>query len=207
MIYCVEDDDGIRELIVCALRSGGYTAEGFCCADDFYKKMETAVPELILLDIMLPDEDGYSILRKLKANAASADIPVIMLTAKSEESDKVTGLESGADDYITKPFGIMELLSRIRAVLRRAGKHAHSSELLSYKNIVMDLQRRTVLYGDTPVSLTFKEFELLAYLLRNREIVITRENILEKIWGYNFVGETRTVDMHIKSLNRLAVRI
>lgn len=202
LIYCVEDDDGIRELITCVLKSGNYDVKVFECAAPFNETIKKKVPELILLDIMLPDEDGMSILRRLKANKDTADVPVIMLTAKTAELDKVNGLESGADDYICKPFGVMELLSRIKAVLRRSGHKPAADNSLEIDGLVLDSEKRTVEYNGTSVTLTFKEFELLACLMRNRGIVLTREKLMEKVWGFDFEGETRTVDVHVKTLRR-----
>lgn len=202
LIYCVEDDDGIRELITCVLKSGNYDVKVFECAAPFNETIKKKVPDLILLDIMLPDEDGMSILRRLKANKDTADVPVIMLTAKTAELDKVNGLESGADDYICKPFGVMELLSRIKAVLRRSGHKPAADNSLEIDGLVLDSEKRTVEYNGTSVTLTFKEFELLACLMRNRGIVLTREKLMEKVWGFDFEGETRTVDVHVKTLRR-----
>ena len=203
LIYCVEDDDGIRELITCVLRSGSYETEVFDCAAPFNEAVKKRVPDLILLDIMLPDEDGFSILRRLKADKATADVPVIMLTAKTAELDKVNGLESGADDYICKPFGVMELLSRIKAVLRRTGrKSVVSDSVLEIDGLSLDNEKRIVSYNGTEVTLTYKEFELLACLMRNRGIVLTREKLMEKVWGFDFEGETRTVDVHVKTLRQ-----
>ena len=201
-IYCVEDDDGIRELITCVLKSGNYDVKVFECAAPFNETIKKKVPDLILLDIMLPDEDGMSILRRLKANKDTADVPVIMLTAKTAELDKVNGLESGADDYICKPFGVMELLSRIKAVLRRSGHKPAADNSLEIDGLVLDSEKRTVEYNGTSVTLTFKEFELLACLMRNRGIVLTREKLMEKVWGFDFEGETRTVDVHVKTLRQ-----
>ena len=203
LIYCVEDDDGIRELITCVLRSGSYETEVFDCAAPFNEAVKKRVPDLILLDIMLPDEDGFSILRRLKADKTTADVPVIMLTAKTAELDKVNGLESGADDYICKPFGVMELLSRIKAVLRRTGRKSPVSDnVLEIDGLSLDNEKRIVSYNGTEVTLTYKEFELLACLMRNRGIVLTREKLMEKVWGFDFEGETRTVDVHVKTLRQ-----
>ena len=201
-IYCVEDDEGIRELISCALKSGGYEVKAFEKAVPFYEALKTRQPALILLDIMLPDEDGISILTNIKKNEVYSDIPVIMLTAKSSEIDKVTGLEAGADDYITKPFGVMELLSRIKAVLRRTKKDETTSNIMSVGRLTLNFQKRLVKYDEKNVVLTFKEFELLAYLMQNQGIVLTREKLMEKVWGFDFEGESRTVDMHIKTLRQ-----
>ena len=202
-IFCVEDDTGIRELITCALQSGGYTAEGFPDGKSFFHRLRDDKPALILLDIMLPDEDGISILKRLKGNDATAEIPVIMLSAKSSEIDKVTGLENGADDYITKPFGIMELLSRIKAVLRRSHTvQKAESHVLSAHDLTIDLDQRTVVYLEAEIVLTYKEFELLSYLVRNRGTAISRDRLLEQVWGFSYEGETRTVDAHVKTLRQ-----
>ena len=163
----------------------------------------TGIYDIILLDIMLPDEDGISILKRLKGNDATAEIPVIMLSAKSSEIDKVTGLENGADDYITKPFGIMELLSRIKAVLRRSHTvQKAESHVLSAHDLTIDLDQRTVVYLETEIVLTYKEFELLSYLVRNRGTAISRDRLLEQVWGFSYEGETRTVDAHVKTLRQ-----
>jgi two-component system alkaline phosphatase synthesis response regulator PhoP len=201
MIYCVEDDRSIRELIIYALKSNGFDAIGFGEGGPFFQALENGLPSLILLDIMLPGEDGIEILKRLKASPRTRHIPVIMLTAKSAEYDKVLGLDSGADDYITKPFGIMEFLSRVKAVLRRAGSLNTSSEL-SAGRLTMNIDRRAVLVDGQEVSLTFKEFELLKYLLKNAGIVLTRDKLLEEVWGYEYEGETRTVDVHIRTLRQ-----
>lgn len=201
-IFCIEDDDGIRELILCAVQSGGYTAEGFYSGKEMFRRLKQLKPDLILLDIMLPDEDGLSILKRLKSSEETTEIPVIMLSAKSSEIDKVTGLENGADDYITKPFGIMELLSRIKAVLRRSGGRTEKTYPLEMNGLVIDLNQRAVLYHDQEIVLTYKEFELLAYLMRNRGTAISRDRLLDEVWGFQYEGETRTVDVHIKTLRQ-----
>ncbi|MBM7686733.1 response regulator transcription factor [Defluviitalea raffinosedens] len=201
MIYCVEDDRSIRELIIYALKSNGYEAIGFSEGRPFLKALESRLPALILLDIMLPGEDGIEILKKLKASPKTRHIPIIMLTAKSAEYDKVLGLDNGADDYITKPFGIMEFLSRVKAVLRRSGNVSNSSEL-STGRLTMYIDRHVVLADGKEVALTFKEFELLKYLLENAGIVLTRDKLLEEVWGYEYEGETRTVDVHIRTLRQ-----
>lgn len=199
MIYCVEDDDNIRDLVVYALKTGGFEAQGFADGDALWEGLSQRKPSLIVLDIMLPGEDGISILTRLKKYDETKDIPVILLTAKSAEYDKVQGLDLGADDYITKPFGVMELLSRIRAVLRRAAPVSHEDKL-SFGDLVVDVKGHRVTVGGEEVVLTLKEFELLHYLMKNRGIVLTRDKILEAIWGYEFAGETRTVDVHVSSL-------
>lgn len=200
-IYLVEDDESIRELILYALENSGFEAHGFSSAEDYWKAMKEELPLLSILDIMLPGEDGLKILRRLKETPRTTQLPVIMLTAKATEYDKVKGLDLGADDYITKPFGVMELISRVRAVLRRVRPETAAGPL-RYDSIVLDEERRTVTAASEQVSLTFKEFELLALLMRNEGIVLTREKIMEKVWGFDYEGESRTVDMHIKSLRQ-----
>ena len=201
-IYCVEDDNGIRELLSCALRSGGYGVKAFPMANPFYAELEANQPSLILLDIMLPNEDGLSVLSKLKADPKYKDVPVIMLTAKSSEIDKVSGLELGADDYITKPFGVMEMLSRIKAVLRRTARQEDDSEVLTIREVSLDVSKRIVTVNGQEVALTYREFELLMYLMRHVSIAVSRDKLMERVWGYEFAGETRTVDMHIKTIRQ-----
>ncbi|MGN0439490.1 response regulator transcription factor [Oscillospiraceae bacterium HCP3S3_D12] len=202
MIYLVEDDDSIRELVLYTLHTTGFEAEGFQNAADFWQALEKELPQLVLLDIMLPDEDGLHILKRLRAGAETADLPVMMLTAKSSEYDRVVGLDSGADDYMPKPFGMMELVSRVRALLRRAAKPAAEDKLFTAGSLAVDVKRRAVTVDGEPVILTYKEFELLCYLLENRGVVLSRDQILTKIWDYNYSGETRTVDVHIRTLRQ-----
>ena len=202
MIYLVEDDDSIRELVLYTLHTTGFEAEGFKNAADFWQALEKELPQLVLLDIMLPDEDGLHILKRLRAGAETADLPVMMLTAKSSEYDRVVGLDSGADDYMPKPFGMMELVSRVRALLRRAAKPAAEDKLFTAGSLAVDVKRRAVTVDGEPVILTYKEFELLCYLLENRGVVLSRDQILTKIWDYNYSGETRTVDVHIRTLRQ-----
>lgn len=202
MIYLVEDDDSIRELVLYTLHTTGFEAEGFRNAADFWQALEKELPQLVLLDIMLPDEDGLHILKRLRAGAETADLPVMMLTAKSSEYDRVVGLDSGADDYLPKPFGMMELVSRVRALLRRAAKPAAEDKLFTAGPLTVDVKRRAVTVDGEPVILTYKEFELLCYLLENRGVVLSRDQILTKIWDYNYSGETRTVDVHIRTLRQ-----
>ncbi len=204
LIYCVEDDGGIRELISCALSSGGYQVKGFGNGDELFDGMKSVIPQLVLMDVMLPGDDGITILKKLKTNSAYSNIPVIMLTAKSSEIDKVTGLEAGADDYITKPFGVMELLSRIKAVLRRTGNtlSTESSSEICIRELKIDIQKRTVYWNGNEVVLTFKEFELLSFLAKHQNNAISRSQLLDKVWGFHYEGETRTVDVHIKTLRQ-----
>ena len=201
-IYVVEDDENIRELVVYTLNASGYEAAGYVDGQDFDTAMMMAEPDLIVLDIMLPGEDGISILKRLKAAAATRGIPVIMLTAKSAEYDKVLGLDAGADDYVAKPFGVMELVSRVRAVLRRMIREKGGGDALAMGPILVDTARYSVSVADREVPLTVKEFELLRLLMENPGHVFNREQLLERIWGYSFDGETRTVDVHIRSLRK-----
>ena len=202
-IYYVEDDTSIRELVLYALKTAEFQVMGFENAASFYKRMKEQQPDLILLDIMLPDEDGVSILKKLKSRPDTENIPVIMMTAKSSEYDKVLGLDSGADDYITKPFGVMELISRVKAVIRRSDRSKGSAgEVLKIGELVLDEQNHEVYARGQEVSLTFKEFELLSYLMKNRGLVLSRDKILNTIWNYEYEGESRTVDVHIGSLRQ-----
>lgn len=202
-IYYVEDDTNIRELVLYALKTAEFQVMGFENAASFYKRMKEQQPDLILLDIMLPDEDGVSILKKLKSRPDTENIPVIMMTAKSSEYDKVLGLDSGADDYITKPFGVMELISRVKAVIRRSDRSKGSAgEVLKIGELVLDEQKHEVYARGQEVSLTFKEFELLSYLMKNRGLVLSRDKILNTIWNYEYEGESRTVDVHIGSLRQ-----
>ena len=210
MIFCVEDDRNIRELLVYTLSTTGYQAQGFDSGKELFQELKNNRPELILLDIMLPGEDGYAILDKLKANSSTKEIPVIMVTAKGAEFDKVKGLDAGADDYITKPFGMMELISRVNALLRRASRPsqgaaeevAEPSDLMAVGAIKLSPSARTVVANGREVNLTRKEFDLLRTLMENKGRVLTREQLLEQVWGVSFVGETRTVDMHVKTLRR-----
>lgn len=199
MIYCVEDDDNIRELVIYTLETTGLKAKGFAEGAEFMEALAFDTPELILLDIMLPGEDGLAILRKLKSSSKTKDIPVIMVTAKGTEYDKVVGLDSGADDYVTKPFGMMELVSRIKAVLRRSGQMSDRADL-EIDGVKMNVKKHEVTVDGQAVTLTLKEFELLERLMRNQNIVLTRDQLLEDIWGYDFDGETRTVDVHVRTL-------
>lgn len=201
MIYCVEDDSNIRELVVYTLESTGMKACGFPDGTAFMKALAFETPELVLLDIMLPGEDGISLLKKLKSSAKTKDIPVIMVTAKGAEYDKVIGLDSGADDYVTKPFGMMELISRVKAVLRRT-KREEKTEQYEIRNLVLDQKKHEVRVDGNPVTLTLKEFELLELLIRNKNIVLSRDRLLEEVWGYDFGGETRTIDVHIRTLRQ-----
>lgn len=201
LIYTVEDDSSIREIQQYALQNSGFDVQGFSCGRELRQALETKIPSLILLDIMLPGEDGLKILLGLRQDSATAHIPIIMVTAKSTELDKVKGLDLGADDYMTKPFGIMELISRVKALLRRTENLAEPS-VLTNGPIAMDTEKRSVTVGGKPCELTFKEFELLRMLLINQGIVLSRDIIMEQIWGFDYEGESRTVDMHIKTLRQ-----
>lgn len=203
MIYCVEDDENIRELVIYTLQSTGLDACGFEDGKAFLQALALETPELILMDIMLPGEDGISLLKKLKSSQKTKDIPVIMVTAKGTEYDKVKGLDLGADDYVTKPFGMMELVSRIKAVLRRSKRTTpEKGKVLSVGDIVIDTNKHEVKAGDEVISLTLKEYELLKRLVSNPNMVMTRDALLEDIWGYDFDGETRTVDVHVRTLRQ-----
>ena len=197
MIYLLEDDSGIRSLVLYALNNSGLPAEGFETPSEFYAAMAHHTPDLLLLDIMLPEEDGLSILRKLRSSPETRRLPVIMLTAKGTEYDKVEGLDSGADDYVTKPFGAMELISRVKALLRRS---APEDESVSAGDITVIPERHEVTVYGKSVTLTLKDYELLLLLMRNRGRVFSREELLQKVWGYGFKGESRTVDVHIRTL-------
>ncbi|WP_318360538.1 response regulator transcription factor [uncultured Agathobaculum sp.] len=204
MIYCVEDDAGIRELVVYTLRNTGFEADGCPDGAALTAALRKQTPQLILLDIMLPGEDGITILRRLRAAPDTADIPVILLTAKNTEYDKVVGLDTGADDYIAKPFGMMELVARIRAVLRRTEARAESEgpHPLVAGGICVDERAHTVFADGQEVQLTLKEYQLLTLLMKNRGAVLTRDVLLENIWGYGSENETRTVDVHIRTLRQ-----
>ena len=202
MIYFVEDDDSIRELIIYTLNSQGIRAEGFAKPSEFWKAMEEKTPALILLDIMLPEEDGISILKKIRSKKMWKKIPVIMLTAKGSEFDTVMGIDSGADDYVPKPFRMMELLSRIRAHLRRNDDEVVKETVLSVGTLTVDPQKHIVKSNGEEVTLTLKEFELLHLLMENKGMVLSRAQILDRVWGYEFDGESRTVDVHIRTLRQ-----
>lgn len=197
-IYIVEDDENIRELVTYALKTNGYDAMGFHHAAAFWQAMNHKACDLVLLDIMLPQESGLDVLRKMKQGDFK-QIPVILVTAKAMEFDKIQGLDSGADDYISKPFSILELVSRVKAVLRRYVVK-ENEEVLTYRTMILDLKQRTVSVAGVPCVLTFKEFELLHYFMKNINVVLSREKIMEVVWGFDFEGESRTVDMHVKSL-------
>lgn len=199
MIYCVEDDGSIRDLMVYALQAASFSAVGCADGEEFWQAMRQETPELVMLDIMLPGEDGISILKKLRAVPATADIPVIMATAKGTEYDRVIGLDLGADDYLTKPFGMMEMVSRIRAVLRRTGHRAEPT-VLRQGGILLDEARHAVEVDGVPVTLTLKEYDLLRLFMENPGLVFTRDRLLSAVWGADYYGETRTVDVHIGTL-------
>jgi len=200
MIYLLEDDDSIRDLVIYTLTAQGMEARGFPTPGAFWKAVAQEVPTLVLLDIMLPEEDGLSVLKKLRAGAETARLPVILLTAKSTEYDKVLGLDGGADDYVSKPFGMMELLSRIRALLRRTAESR--DEVLEHGGLRVVPDKHVVEADGQPVALTQKEFELLCLLLRSPGKVFSREQLIEQVWGYAFTGETRTVDVHVRTLRQ-----
>ena len=201
MIYLVEDDESIRELVVYTLKSQGMDAKGFERPSLFWKELEKEAPALILLDIMLPEEDGISILGKLRKKSATRDLPIIMMTAKGTEYDKVLGLDSGADDYITKPFGMMELVSRVKAVLRRSSRNEKKDEIVVGQLKIYPNKHKVKSCGNE-VTLTNKEFKLLCLLVESKGNVLNRDQLLTNIWGYDFDGETRTVDVHIRSLRQ-----
>ncbi|MCI7570791.1 MAG: response regulator transcription factor [Clostridiales bacterium] len=201
MIYIIEDDTDIREMESYALRNSGFDILALSDGSGLAEALTRETPDLILLDIMLPGEDGLSILRRLRASERTKRIPIIMVTAKTTEIDKVRGLDMGADDYITKPFGIMELVSRVKALLRRAAPEENDG-IIACGTIVMNDSKRRVQAGETVVELTYKEYELLRHMLINRGVVLTREKLLGAVWGYDYIGETRTVDMHIKTLRQ-----
>lgn len=199
MIFCVEDDSGIRDLMIYTLNASGFEACGFGDASALWDALKTATPELILLDIMLPGEDGITVLKKLRAKQSTADIPVMMASAKGSEYDKVIGLDLGADDYLAKPFGMMEMVSRVKAVLRRAG-HQEKRQVLEVDGLELNPSAHTVTSGGQPLQLTLKEFQLLELFMRHPGQVFSREQLLMKVWGSEFIGETRTVDVHIGTL-------
>ncbi len=198
MIYCVEDESSIRDLMLYTLKASGFDARGFESGSEFWPAIKEQMPSLIILDVMLPDEDGLTILKALRSSPVTMDIPVIMATAKDSEYDKVIGLDSGADDYLSKPFGMMEMVSRIKAVLRRAAPK--QTKVLVCGGISLDKSRHSVSVYGTPVSLTLKEYELLKLFMENPDRVFSREVLLSEIWGNDFIGETRTVDVHIGTL-------
>ena len=200
MIYIVEDYRNIQEIELFALKNSGYQAMGFETAKDFYKALDSRLPELVLLDIMLPDEDGMSILKRLRSRPDTQRVPVILVTAKTTELDKVKGLDGGADDYIAKPFGVMEMIARVKALLRRSGGTEDS--LMTCGDVTLDSEKRMVFAAGKPVELTYKEFELLRLLMKNHGIVISRDVIMERVWDSSFEGESRTIDVHVRTLRQ-----
>lgn len=201
-IFCVEDDGDIRELIEYTLKTAGFEVRGFEGGAELFEALESARPLLILLDIMLSGTDGMKILKQLREKSATADIPVIMVTAKSDRLDKVRGLDCGADDYVTKPFDILELIARIKAVLRRSKAKQNTAEVLECGEIEADLPQRRITVSGNEITLTYKEFELLVFLMENKGKVVTRTTLLDKIWNTDFEGESRTVDVHIRTLRQ-----
>lgn len=199
LVYIVEDDTDIREMESYALKNSGLEVESLSNGAALNEALKKRLPDLILLDIMLPDEDGLSILKRLRAEKETKELPIIMVTAKTTELDKVRGLDMGADDYLTKPFGIMELVSRVKALLRRTKRQTNE---LVYESITLDDERHLVTANGEPVELTYKEFELLKFLLQNCGTVVSRDRLMDAVWGFAFAGETRTVDMHIKTLRK-----
>ena len=202
LIYIVEDDENILEIEEIALRNANYQVSGFSSARGMYEKLSKIKPDLFLLDIMLPDEDGNQILRNLRKNPETARIPAIMVTAKSSEIDLIKAFDEGSDDYIKKPFSIMELTSRVKAVLRRTNKNEDEHIVINYKDLTLNDEKRKVSISGENIDLTYKEYELLRYLLVNKGIVLSREKIMDYVWGTDFMGESRTLDMHIKTLRK-----
>ena len=201
VVFVVEDDTNIREIERYALKNSGYEVETFESGAELFQRLKEEIPSLILLDIMLPGESGLDILAKIRGTAETSRVPIIMVTAKTSELDKVKGLDLGADDYISKPFGVMELVSRVKALLRRSNPVQDEAQLM-LGDIYIDNDRHAVLVGGKPCELTFKEFELLKYLIINRGIVLSRDKLMNQVWGFEYEGESRTVDMHIKTLRQ-----
>lgn len=201
MIYYVEDDKNIRDLVIYTLNQSGFEARGFTNGKEFWQACKTQLPALVLLDIMLPGEDGIQILKKLKTDRTTCELPVMMITAKSTEYDKVIGLDSGADDYLVKPFGMMEMISRVKALLRRVAPKSEP-DLLIAEGLVVNVGKHLVTINEKAVVLTYKEFELLRFLLENRGLVFGREKLLAEVWGYDYEGGTRTIDVHIQTLRQ-----
>ena len=199
MIYLVEDDSGIRDLMIYALKASGYEAQGFEKSEGFWQPMEHKLPELVILDIMLPGENGLTILQKLRQNSGTYRLPVIMATAKGSEYDRVVGLDMGADDYLSKPFGMMEMVSRVKALLRRTGQ-AEPQKLLTLGDLEMNPAEHTVKISGEFIELTLKEYNLLKIFLENKGLVFSREKLLSEVWGAQFIGESRTVDVHVGTL-------
>ncbi|WP_313168181.1 response regulator transcription factor [Streptococcus parasuis] len=201
MIYCVEDDDAIRELMIYSLKTAGFEARGFVDAEAFWPVIEQELPDLVLLDVMMPGQDGISILQQLRSQSYTRDLPVVMATARGTEIDKVQSLDLGADDYLVKPFGMMEMISRIKAVLRRSQRN-QPLDLCYFGDIQMDVERHKVSVRNRKVELTLKEFELLHILLKAPQKVFSRQELLDRVWGQDFLGETRTVDVHVGTLRQ-----
>ena len=201
-VFCVEDDANIRELISYTLTSAGFEVESFENGNAFFKRLSVQTPDVVLLDIMLPDMDGMEILKKLRSDESKNNVCVIMLTAKSERMDKIRGLDTGADDYMTKPFDVLELISRVKAILRRTQRKSEDTHELCFDQIRLDHKKRVVYVSDTEISLTYKEYELLHMLMAAKRDVVTRETIISKIWGTDFEGESRTLDVHIRTLRQ-----
>ncbi len=202
MIYLLEDDKNIVELLTYSLGKSGFEVEGFGAPSELFSALKKSKPQLIILDVMLPEEDGLAVLAKIRENKRTEDIPIIMLTAKGSEFDKVTALDMGADDYVTKPFGVMELIARVRAVIRRTAKEEKSEKIYSRKGLTLSLEKHEITAGGESVLLTYKEFELLSFLFENAGRVLSRDKILRDVWGYEFDGENRTVDVHIRTLRQ-----
>ncbi len=200
LIYIIEDDDSIREIEEFALKNAGHKVCGFACARDFYKKMEEIIPDLCLVDIMLPDENGNEIVRKLRSNSETKKLPIIMVTAKTTELDLVKGIEDGADDYIKKPFSVMELISRVKALLRRT--FVEEVKELKLDELTVNNEKHEVSINGNLIELTFKEYELLSLFLINKGMVLTRDTIMDQVWGTDYEGESRTIDMHVKTLRQ-----
>lgn len=201
MIWCVDDDNTIRDIEVYTLEQTGFKARGFSDGISMLKALKTEIPDLIILDIMMPELDGIEVLKRLRAEALYRDIPVIMATAKGTEMDKIVGLNSGADDYLVKPFGVMEMVARVNAVLRRMRKEAPIDEFTVGKIVLKDVEH-TVLVDGKKIELTHKEFKMLRLFMKNQNIVFSRDKLMQEIWGTDYIGETRTVDMHIKTLRQ-----
>jgi len=200
LIYIIEDDDNIREIEEFALKNAGHKVLGFSCAKEFYKKMEEVTPDLCLVDIMLPDENGSDIVKKLRTKSETKKLPIIMVTAKTTELDLVKGIEDGADDYIKKPFSVMELVSRVKALLRRTLKE--DVKELKLGELIINNEKHEVSIAGKLIELTYKEYELLSLLVMNKGIVLTRETIMDQVWGTDYEGESRTIDMHVKTLRQ-----
>lgn len=200
LIYIIEDDDSIREIEEFALMNAGHKVLGFTCAKTFYKKLEEVLPDLCLVDIMLPDENGNEIVRKLRGRTETRDLPIIMVTAKTTELDLVKGIEDGADDYIKKPFSVMELISRVKALLRRTLKE--NVKELKLDGLVINNEKHEVSIDGNPIELTYKEYELLSFFVINKGLVLTRDTIMDQVWGTDYKGESRTIDMHVKTLRQ-----